>query len=170
MTVDVQFDASDVNIRLDQVNDQIIKNVKREIGLIGLMIKSRAQRNLLENGSIDTGGLWGSVDIDVSKDGMEVRVGTPLKLGAWVEFGGASTPENAGKPHPVSKEGRIQIAEWAQRKLGASEEDAKTIANAIAWKIQKYGQRPKPWLFPAFESEKPNIQMRIENAIIEGLK
>ena len=162
MTVDVQFDASDVNIRLDQVNEQIIRNVKREIGLIGLMIKSRAQRNLLENGSIDTGGLWGSVVSEVSDEGMTVTVGTGLKLGAWVEFGSG--------PHGVSKEGQKQIEEWVNRKLGIGGDEGHSVAQAIVWKIRNEGQRPKPWLFPAFEGEKPNIQMRIENAIIEGLK
>ena len=50
--------------------------------------------------------------------------------------------EAGARPHPVSKEGIDALASWARRRLGASKEEARKIANAIAWKIRRKGQKP----------------------------
>lgn len=49
--------------------------------------------------------------------------------------------EEGARPHPVSIEARGRIAIWCERKLGLDAESAKQAAEAIAWKIQKYGQK-----------------------------
>lgn len=53
----------------------------------------------------------------------------------------AGVIELGARPHPVSDEGREAIARWAIRKLGVSEEEAKAIANGVAWKLRHKGQK-----------------------------
>ncbi len=51
--------------------------------------------------------------------------------------------EMGARPHPVSREGQEGIAEWAVRKLGVDEKEAKTVAFLICRKIAREGQKPK---------------------------
>lgn len=50
--------------------------------------------------------------------------------------------ETGARPHPVSIEGKRAIARWAKAKFGVDRPEANRIANAIAWKISKKGQKP----------------------------
>lgn len=52
----------------------------------------------------------------------------------------AGIVELGARPHPVSKEGREAIKQWAMVKLGLSAQEAESAAWAIANKIKLYGQ------------------------------
>ncbi len=68
-------------------------------------------------------------------------------------------------PHPVSEEGVRAIERWAQRKVRVEyrtkqgntrkrklkEDEAREMAEAVAWKIRMRGQEPRPWLRPAVD-------------------
>ncbi|HPD09306.1 MAG TPA: hypothetical protein PKZ73_05790 [Methanomassiliicoccales archaeon] len=68
-------------------------------------------------------------------------------------------------PHPVSEEGVRNIERWAQRKARIEyttksgnqrkrklkEDEARDMAEAIAWKIRLHGQEPNPWVRPAVD-------------------
>jgi hypothetical protein len=49
--------------------------------------------------------------------------------------------ESGARPHPVSKEGVQNIAEWAARKFGADDKEAMLIAISIAKKIELEGSK-----------------------------
>lgn len=49
--------------------------------------------------------------------------------------------ELGARPHPVSEEGRANIARWFMRKLGLNEAEAKAAASAVARKLRRYGQK-----------------------------
>lgn len=71
-------------------------------------------------------------------------------------------------PHPVSEEGVRNIEKWAQRKVRTEyttkqgntrrrklkEDEARDMAEAIAWKIRLHGQEPNPWVRPAIDDAK----------------
>jgi len=71
-------------------------------------------------------------------------------------------------PHPVSEEGVRAIERWAQRKVRQEyqtkqgntrrrklkEDEARDMAEAIAWKIRLHGQEPNPWVRPAIDDAK----------------
>lgn len=55
----------------------------------------------------------------------------------------AGIVETGARRHKVNRAGIESLLEWAQRKLGASPEEAKGIAFAIASKLAKSGQKGK---------------------------
>ena len=68
-------------------------------------------------------------------------------------------------PHPVSEEGVRAIERWAKRKVRTEhttkqgntrrrklkDDEARDMAEAIAWKIRLHGQEPNPWVRPAVD-------------------
>lgn len=54
----------------------------------------------------------------------------------------AGVVEEGARPHSVSAEGKASIALWARRKLGATDQEAQQIAEGVAWKLRKQGQKP----------------------------
>ena len=153
--------ADQIAIQLDHVSEDILRKVRKQIELGGQRIVRQAQKNITKIGAVDTGNTRASIHSELSDDGMTVTVGPSEKTGEWVELG---TP-----PHPVSPEGMRQILEWVHRKLGLEGMEAMNAAAAIAWKIRARGQKPRPYLLPAFESEKAKIIDSIEKALQEGL-
>lgn len=85
----------------------------------------------------------------VNESGFLGVIGTPLNYAPPVELG--------SRPHPVSEEGILQIAEWAKRTLPLGQavslktgrplktkgidEAALSAAHAIAWKIRLKGSK-----------------------------
>lgn len=122
--------------------------VKDAVNIHALNIQAQAKRNITDAPAVDTGRLRASVKIDTFSDGFARRVGTDLQYGKYVEFGTG--------PHfpPLDP-----IREWARRH-GMDESAAYPIALAIS----RRGTPAKPWLFPAFESERPNFDDVIRDA------
>jgi hypothetical protein len=54
----------------------------------------------------------------------------------------AGIVEQGARPHRVSAEGMEALQQWAMRKLGVDEVEAKRIAQAIAWRLRTRGQAP----------------------------
>lgn len=119
----------------------------------------------------------------VNESGFLGVISTPLNYAMPVELG--------SRPHPVSEEGILQIAEWAKRTLplGQSvslktgrplkakgvEEAALAAAHAIAWKIRAKGskgafmfrdafQQNRAWVIAQFEQAVDRIVRRIGGA------
>jgi hypothetical protein len=94
-------------------------------------VEAGAKRNLVENGSVVTGNLIGSIEADT--DGFEGEVGTAVTYAPYVEFGtgerGAAS-EFPGKPDYLTYS-----------------ED---------WK----GMSARPYLIPALESAREGFEMR----------
>lgn len=107
------------------------RKVKFEI-LNYLLTKS--QENLIKNGSVDTGMLVKSGNIDTSS--MKLIYSSPYA--EYVEFGTS--------PHYVSAK---HLFSWAERKLGD-----KKLAYAIAKKIEREGTQPQPFIRPAIQQAK----------------
>lgn len=51
--------------------------------------------------------------------------------------------ERGARPHGVSIEGQQAIAEWAQRKFGVDEKEARSISFLICKKLKEHGQPGK---------------------------
>ena len=119
---------------------------KRELMRSGLNVQAGAKRRV----PVDRGPLRNSIAIKAVRDGLEVQVGTNSKYAKPVEFG--------SRPHtPPIKE----IQAWAKRK-GLPPE----AAGAIYWSITHHGTRAHPFLFPAFEEERPKFYTRLRRALL----
>lgn len=83
---------------------------------------------------VDQGTLKGSIRIYPRKWGKdEYFLSDGVEYGQWVEYGTS--------PHAVPVEA---LEGWAKRKLGD-----KSLAEAVAWKIRRYGTPAQPFLRPA---------------------
>lgn len=100
-----------------------------------------SQQNLVKNKSTDSGQLLNTGN--VNRAFLSKEVVYPAPHAVWVEYG--------TQPHPVSKKGILALQNWAKRKLGLNEKQAKNAAWGIANKIRMKGMRPKPFLRPALD-------------------
>lgn len=113
-----------------------------------LNVQAQAKRNITDLPAVDTGQLRSSVKIETFSNGFAKRVGSDVKHAKPVEFG--------SRPHfpPLDP-----IREWCRRH-GLPE----SAAYPIALKIARNGMKAKPWLFPAYESERGKFEQVIRNA------
>jgi hypothetical protein len=109
-----------------------------------LNIQRVAKGNLTESHVVDTGRLRSDIQANMKWEGEKAigRVGTDVKYAAAIEFG--------SRPHwpPIDP-----IRQWCRR----HKIDEK-LAFVIARKISKVGTPAKPFLYPAFEQERPNFE------------
>lgn len=112
-----------------------------------IVVEGAAKKNLKASGARDEGHLVNSITHDVRTH--SAYVGSNLEYAPWVEFG--------TRPHfpPVDA-----LKGWARRKLG--DENA---AFAIAKKIAKKGTKAKPYLRPALDLNRRNINNIFRNEI-----
>ncbi len=105
---------------------------------------------------------------EVSASGIVGVVGTALDYAPAVELG--------SKPHPVSEEGILALAEWAKRKLPLGqavslktgrplknpglEAAALSAAHAIAWKIRHHGSQGAFMFRDAFLANRTIVENR----------
>lgn len=110
-----------------------------------LNIEGQAKRNV----RVDRGGLRNSITHELDPDGLGGRAGTAIEYGPAEEFG--------SRPHwpPIEP-----LKDWARRH--GMEESA---AYAIAAKIAREGTEAAPFLFPAFEEERPKYIERIRAGV-----
>lgn len=131
--------------RLLKIAPQLTKNAVNEHAL---NIEAQAKRNITDAPAVDTGRLRSDVHVETFSGGFAKRIGTSLGYGKWVEHGTG--------PHfpPVEP-----LKEWARRH-GMPE----SAAYAIALAISRRGTPAKPWLFPAYEQERPKFEAVIRDA------
>jgi hypothetical protein len=109
-------------------------------------------QNAEPNAAVDRGELAGSVHTRMHSDGATVEVRAPHAV--FIDQG--------TRPHmpPLAP-----LAEWAMRKFGVNEKQARAIAWGVAKKIEKYGTAPRHFMQKAFERSKPVIQSEIRKAL-----
>lgn len=131
--------------RIRKVAPQFTKDAVNEHAI---NIQAQAKRNITDAPAVDTGQLRSSVKIETFSSGFAKRVGSDVKHAAAIEFGSA--------PHFPPLE---PIREWCRRH-GLPESAAYPIALAIS----KRGTPAKPYLFPAYEQERPKFEAVIREA------
>ncbi len=72
--------------------------------------------------------------------------------------------EAGARPHPVSAEGIAALTRWAMLKLGLDVEEARHVANAIAWKLRKHGQEPTYFVRDSMREINRGLGQEVERA------
>ena len=110
----------------DKNEEEILKAMDRAMDDIIDSIFTKSQENIVEEGAVDRGTLLKSGNVNRKFLEKEIVYSAPHAV--FVEFG--------TDPHmpPVDP-----IMEWARRKLGLPEDEARRVAWAIAKKIEKEG-------------------------------
>ena len=141
----IKIDTSEIDklvIDLKGMSKEIRSDVQKVLKNSGFNIEARAKRNISNNGSVKTGHLRRGITTNVGN--MEVTVHTSnIKYARMVEEG--------TRPHTIRAKGK----------------------RALYWKGAKHpvksvrhpGSKAKPYLIPAFESEKEAIIKDIKKII-----
>jgi len=119
--------------------DSLRAEADRVMDEVADFIFTRSQENIIKNGSIDTGFMLRSGNINRSFLNKEIIYSAPYSIS--IEMG--------SPPHSVSVD---HIRKWAQRKLHLPFKKAKSAAYAISNKIAKKGTEPKPFMRPAIDA------------------
>jgi HK97 gp10 family phage protein len=106
------------------------------------------QREAKKRAPVDTGNLRSRIHLTHYKNQLEIGIGTRVKYARAVEFG--TQPHF---PPPGALTG------WAKRHGMAGNEER------IAWKIYHRGTPAQPFLFPAFEQERPRFLAKVKQVI-----
>ncbi len=118
------------------MNEKAIQHIAlRVIKDFADFIFTLSQDNLSEMGIDDRGFLRNSGDVKLNLKEVLIEYSAEY----------ADAINSGTKPHPVSDEGLDQIRGWVERKLSVPRNEVDKVANAIAWKIRKLGQEPKPY-------------------------
>ena len=141
----IKIDTSEIDklvIDLKGMNKEIRSDVQKVLKNSGFNIEAKAKRNLSSNGSVRTGHLRHGIATDVGN--LEVTVHTSnIKYARMVEEG--------TRAHTIRAKGK----------------------KALYWKGARHpvmsarhpGSKAKPYLMPAFESEKEAIIKDLEKII-----
>lgn len=118
-------------------------NERRALEAIGIFVRGEAQ----VRAPVDTGNLRDSIDYRVNRLRKKVIVGTNVEYAIYVEKGtGIYAVDGNGRKTP-----------WAWQDKDGN------------W-IWTHGQRPQPYLTPAFEENKRKIQKIADAELGRGLK
>ena len=135
------------------MNEKAIQHIAlRVIKDFADFIFTLSQDNLSEMGIDDRGFLRNSGDVKLNLKEVLIEYSAEY----------ADAVNSGTKPHSVSDEGLDQIRGWVERKLSVPRNEVDNVANAIAWKIRKLGQEPKPFFTSALEVAKVKYKGKLD--------
>lgn len=132
--------------------------VRDAVNESALNIQTGAKRRTV----VDTGRLRSSIAIEPATEltGYSLRVGTKVFYGPYIEFGTgvfSNHPTEQGRQtpwaFPVAKASKKKIYNWPQMEMGGE------------MYYMTRGSKPHPFLFPAFEEERPHFEKRVREAL-----
>lgn len=128
--------------RFEHTKRQQVKDTINEAAL-------NVQKGAKKRAPVDTGRLRSSITMQPYNDGLTMQVGTKVHYAPYVEWGTgkfAEHPDYSGQPtpwvYPESKRGR---------KTGEM--------------VFTHGSKPHPFLFPAWEEERPKFMKAMREAL-----
>ena len=141
----IRIDTNELNkfaVEITKLDDKTKDNVQKVLNNTGFKIEAQAKTNLNRNKSVVTGHLMRGITTKIGN--MEVTVHTSnIKYAPMVEYG--------TKPHIIKAKNKKALY-WK----GASH-PVKSVRHP--------GNKAKPYLIPAFESEKDNLIKNLKEVI-----
>jgi len=156
---------------LTKYSDEVKRDTATAINMTMLAVQSKAKLSVRANGTSNTGRLLSSIKTIEANEGDLVAITySDADYAPYVEFGtktkvdiptGLESYASQFKGKGGSFEDLVdKISAWA-RLRGIPQENVKFIA----MKIAKYGVKAQPFLFPAWESERPKFLKAISKVI-----
>ena len=115
------------------------EKIRKKLYRVGLRLNRLVKQKLTENGTVSSGVLRNSYEVNVSGD-FRVSVGSPLKYARYVEFG--TGPRDKYPPKQA-------IKDWVKRELNP--ENLESATWAVMTKIKEEGTDAQPHLRPAID-------------------
>lgn len=152
--------------KLNRLNVVAKQRVREQVAKSALAIERKAKREA----PVDTGRLRSSIQSQFYSGGLSAEVGPSVHYGPYVEFGTGLLSESRGMgrsgssspyfPPPSALKG------WCRRVL-KDENLAFVVARSI---FKKGGTKPRPFLFPAYEEERPRFERGIALALKQAVR
>lgn len=134
--------------RLNNLSLEVQDGVRSQVVKSGLKIENSAKRLAPS----DTGRLRGSINNQVVNNGYTSIIRADVNYAMAVEKGSRSH-----FPPPSALEG------WARR------HNAEGLEFAIALMISRFGTRPRPFLIPSYEKEKPIFVKKLRRILRDAV-
>lgn len=124
-----------IRVTPKELSRDLVRRFRKLPKLIEKSMRKAAQRGrtiLVRRTPVDTG---------LMKNAWRVTKGISVEIVNDAPHAGII--EEGARPHKVNRQGIEALTAWAQRKLGASLEEARSVAWGIAKKLEKEGQPGK---------------------------
>lgn len=131
--------ATERDFDFTAITSSVLADVERGLLAFGLEIEADMVQEARSSGMDDTGAFTQSIYAELDKSGAmpAVEVGPSIEYADFAVFG-----RKPGKRPPLEP-----LRRWARRKLGVSEEDAASVAHAIATVIGRRGTKGQPQVY-----------------------
>lgn len=129
---------------LSKLNSDVVAGVEKALNISAVAIERDAKKRV----AVDTGRLRSSIRMQFFKNNATTAyiIYTDAKHAPWVEFGtGVFATKGAGRSTP-----------WVYKYEGSGRKKGFYLTR---------GMRPKPFLFPAFEAERPKLISRMQKLL-----
>lgn len=136
--------------KLNRLNTTASQKVKKAVTRSSLNIEKKAKRKA----PVDTGRLRGSIRTLIYGDGLAASVGSDLAYASHVEWG--TSPHSSSEGKELFER---SIRNWARRQ--GNEDNWFAIRQAI----RDRGTPPKPFLYPAYDSERDGFITEVKEAL-----
>jgi HK97 gp10 family phage protein len=157
---------------LSKYGDEVARDTAKAMNTSMIAVQSKAKLSVRGNGTSNTGRLLSSIKtVEANKGDLVAITYSDVNYAPYVEFG---TKTKVDVPNGLEsyaaqfrgnggsfEELEQNISAWA-RNRGIPQENVKFIA----MKIARFGVKAQPFLFPAWEQERP----KLEKAIAKLLK
>ena len=156
---------------LSKYGEEVTRDTAKAMNTTMLAVQSKAKLSVRGNGTSNTGRLLSSIKTIEANEGDLVAITySDVNYAPYVEFGtktkvdvpnGLESYAAQFRGNGGSFEQLVQnISAWAKNR-GIPQENVKFIA----MKIARFGVKAQPFLFPAWESERPKFLKAISKVI-----
>jgi hypothetical protein len=141
----------------------IKRHISPALTLSVMLIARQAKRNISANGSMAHSLLINSINSRTAQDGLEAEAFSGMDYAKYVEDG------TRGGGYPTQQ----TVIDWLRVKHikpNNPETSESELAFLIARKIALHGTAPKPFMEPAFETEKAATISRVNDAVRQAIR
>lgn len=136
---------------LKKYNQQVQNGARKVISETAYRVANDAKRNLTKNRSVVTGALRSSIKVISNLAKFEAKTGTSIKYAPFVEYGTVA--------HVITARRAKVLARYNRTSKG------KAQFTVFGRTVNHPGTRPKPFLFPAAESNRRQFESSMINVL-----
>jgi HK97 gp10 family phage protein len=156
---------------LSKYNEEVARDTAKAMNTSMIAVQKKAKLSVRGNGTSNTGRLLSSIKtVQANKKDLVAITYSDVNYAPYVEFGTKTKVEvpNGLESYAAQFRGNggsfeqleQNISAWA-RNRGIPQENVKFIA----MKIAQFGVKAQPFLFPAWESERPKFEKAIKELL-----
>jgi hypothetical protein len=161
-TIEIDTNAEHLAQAIRNVPSAIKRHITPALTLSVLLIARQAKRNVSANGSMAHSLLINSINSRTAIDGLEAEAYAGMNYARFVEDG----TRGGGYPNQQTVMDWLRVKRIKPNNPETSESE---LAFLIARQVALHGTAAKPFMVPAFETEKAATINRVNTAVQQAL-